>query len=86
LHPKNIPNSKPKTDITKETKPIINIGEIMLLTVLIPIKAKDTPTARASRLVAMANVKTTFKQAGLKSLLHSSSLNDSHIILPPRKA
>ena len=44
------------------------------------------PIANASILVAIAMVNTTFGFAGLNSLQHSSSLKDSKIIRPPKKA
>ena len=44
------------------------------------------PIANASILVAIAIVNTTFGFAGLNSLQHSSSLKDSKIIRPPKKA
>ena len=53
---------------------------------MIPRKAKDTPTANASMLVATAIVITTFRLAGLNLWQQSSSLKDSLIIRPPRKA
>ena len=65
--PHFMPKIKPAIDRANDTKPIIQMGERMAEKFRIPKKAKDIPMAKASILVAMAIVNTTFKLAGLKS-------------------
>ena len=74
--PKRMPNSNPMSDITKDTKPIIEIGTSISEKSRIPRNANETPMASASMLVAMANASTTFRLFGSYSFLQSSSLKD----------
>ena len=85
-HPKRMPNVSPIRDRANETKPIMPTGDRMVVTLFMPRKANDTPTARASMLVATASISTTFRRVGSKSCRQSSSLNDSRTMRPPRKA
>ena len=65
--PHFMPKIKPAIDRANDTNPIIQIGERMAEKSRMPRKAKDMPMAKASILVAMAIVSTTFKLVGLKS-------------------
>ena len=84
--PKRIPNSNPMRDITKDTKPMIEMGASISEKSRIPRNANETPMASASILVATANASTTFRLFGSYSFLQSSSLKDSLTMRPPRKA
>ena len=66
-HPKRMPNVSPIKDRANETKPIMPTGDRMVVTLFMPRKANDTPTARASMLVATASMSTTFRRVGSKS-------------------
>ena len=57
---------QPMIEKTNDTMPMIRIGEAMLSQVFMPVQAKEIPTAKASILVATANVRTTNKRVGLK--------------------
>ena len=85
-HPHFTPNISPITDRINETKPMMPTAGKMSMQLLIPIKAKETPTANASILVATAKPNTTFKLVGSYSCLLPSSLKDSIIMRPPKKA
>ena len=62
--PKRIPNSNPMRDITKDTKPMIEMGASISEKSRIPRNANETPMASASILVATANASTTFRLFG----------------------
>lgn len=85
-HPKRMPNIRPTIDKANDTKPIIPMGERMAENCLMPRSANETPTANASMLVATARASTTFRLVGSYSCFQPSSLKDSIIIRPPRKA
>lgn len=83
---KRMPNIRPTIDKANDTKPIMPMGERIAENCLIPRNANETPTANASMLVATARASTTFRLVGSYSCLQSSSLKDSIIMRPPRKA
>ena len=58
--PQNTPIRLPNVEITKEVKPMMTIGERIEVKEFIPTKANDIPMAKASMLVAIASVTTTF--------------------------
>ena len=80
LEPKALPASVPATDRTNVVAAII--PEAMNMFTL--RKAKDTPTASASILVATARGSMAFHRKEGSGQL--SALRDSQIILPPMKA
>ena len=83
--PQNTPIRLPNVEITKEVKPMMTIGERIEVKEFIPTKSNDIPMAKASMLVAIASVTTTFNLVGSKQRL-SSLLKLSFIIRPPKKA
>ena len=85
-HPHRMPNINPASDKANDTNPMMLIGDRMDAKLQTPRKANETPTAKASMLVATANAATTFSLVGSNSCRQSSSLKDSIIIRPPRKA
>ena len=76
-HPKRIPNISPTNDKANDTNPMMPIEGSMDEKLRTPRNANETPTARASILVATANAETTFRLVGSNSCLQSSSLKDS---------
>lgn len=63
---------------------MMTIGERIEVKEFIPTKANDIPMAKASMLVAIASVTTTFNLVGSKQRL-SSLLKLSFIIRPPKR-
>ena len=64
--PKYTPMRHPMRENTNDTIPMTRIGKEMLFQVVMPVQAKEIPTAKASILVATAKVKTTSSRVGLK--------------------
>lgn len=64
--PKLIPMMYPIKESTEEVIPMIRMGYRIDEKVFNPMQVNDIPTARASILVATANVSITINLAGLK--------------------
>ncbi len=69
-HPKRIPNISPTNDKANDTNPMMPIEGRMDEKLRTPRNANETPTAKASILVATANAETTFRLVGSNSCLH----------------
>ena len=71
-HPKRIPNISPTNDKANDTNPMMPIEGSMDEKLRTPRNANETPTARASILVATANAETTFRLVAedVKNLIH----------------
>lgn len=80
------PNMLPSSEKRKDTRPMIRTGEMMLFRLSMPKQAKEIPTARASMLVAMANVRIINKCVGDGAGASLFSVKCSYIILPPMKS
>ena len=61
-HPHRMPNINPASDKANDTNPMMPIGGRMDAKLQTPRKANETPTAKASMLVATANAATTFSE------------------------
>ncbi len=80
--PKVIPIKLPKRDIKNDVNPMMSIGWAIALHESMPMHVNDTPTARASMLVAMARVRST-DILDVSKARCSSGLIPSIIILAP---